>query len=66
DYTDTVKTLTAHGSAPVETLRRDMETRAEILKIPQDKLPPVDAVYDYSLVHQANAELDKEGWKPAQ
>jgi len=64
DYVDVVKTLTATGDEPPEVLRKDMEARAALLNIPADKIPPVDAVYDYKLLRQANAELDKAQWKP--
>lgn len=64
DYADTVKTLTATGDEPEDILRKDMAARAGILNLPADRIPPVSAVYDYRLVHQANAELNKSGWKP--
>jgi hypothetical protein len=65
DYADTVKTLTAKGDEPDDVLRKDMAARAGILNLPADRIPPVSAVYDYRLVHQANDELNKSGWKPA-
>lgn len=65
DYDDVVKTLTAKGDEPDDVLRKDMEARAELLNIPPEKVPPVDQVYYYRLLRQANAELDEAGWKPA-
>lgn len=65
DYADTVKTLTANGDEPPDVLHKDILARAAILNLPRDKVPPVSAVYDYRLLRQANAELDKAGWKPS-
>jgi hypothetical protein len=64
DYADTVKTLTASGDEPEEILAKDIAARAALLNLPQDKVPPVGAVYDYGLLRRANAALDKAGWKP--
>jgi NitT/TauT family transport system substrate-binding protein len=64
NYTDVLETLTATGEEPKENLRKDMEVRASLLNIAADKVPPVSKVYDYHLLNEANAELDKKGWKP--
>ena len=64
DYEDTVKTLTASGDEPEAVLAGDIAARAEILNLPHDKVPSASVVYDYRLLRQANAELDKAGWKP--
>jgi NitT/TauT family transport system substrate-binding protein len=63
DYADVIASLTANGEESVDNLRKDMEVRAALLNIPADKIPPVDQVYDYRLLREANAELDKAGWK---
>lgn len=64
NYTDVTETLTANGEGAEDNLRKDMEVRASLLNIPPDKVPPVSAVYDYRLLREASAELDKSGWKP--
>lgn len=64
NYTDVLETMTATGEDPADRLRKDMEVRALLLNIPANKVPTVDQVYDYRLLREANAELDKAGWKP--
>jgi NitT/TauT family transport system substrate-binding protein len=65
NYTDVVETLTKTGEETDDILRKDMEVRASLLNITPDKVRPVGDVYDYRLLREANAELDKSGWKPA-
>jgi ABC-type nitrate/sulfonate/bicarbonate transport system substrate-binding protein len=64
NYTDVVETLTPYGEEAADVLRKDMEIRASLLNIPPDKVRSVDQAYDYRLLREANAELDKAGWKP--
>jgi NitT/TauT family transport system substrate-binding protein len=64
NYTDVTETLTEKGEGSEDNLRNDMEVRASLLNVPPDKVPPVGAVYDYRLLREANAELDKSGWQP--
>ena len=64
NYRDVTASLTANGEESTENLRRDMEVRASLLNIPANKVPTVDQAYDYRLLREANAELDKRGWKP--
>jgi ABC-type nitrate/sulfonate/bicarbonate transport system substrate-binding protein len=42
----------------------DLIVRAGLLDIPKDKIPPVSKIYDFTLAHQINAELDASRWKP--
>jgi NitT/TauT family transport system substrate-binding protein len=65
NYTDVVETLTPSGEESADVLRKDMEVRASLLNIAPDKIRPVDQAYDYRLLREANATLDKAGWKPA-
>jgi ABC-type nitrate/sulfonate/bicarbonate transport system substrate-binding protein len=64
NYSDVTASLTANGEESTENLRKDMEVRASLLSIPANKVPTVDQAYDYRLLREANAELDKRGWKP--
>jgi NitT/TauT family transport system substrate-binding protein len=64
DYDDVVRTLRPDGIVSDDILRKDEEVRAEVLKIPADKLRPLSELYDYTLLRSVNAELDKSGWKP--
>lgn len=64
DYDEAVTTLTKDGSVPDNVLRPDLEVRASLIDIPTDKIPPLDRIYDYSIVRAANAELDASHWTP--
>jgi NitT/TauT family transport system substrate-binding protein len=63
---DTAPTVLANAEATPEQRQFDLKLRGSMLGIAEDKLPLIDKVYDYSLVEQAIAALDKSGWKPAQ
>lgn len=42
----------------------DLDLRAGLMNVPKDQVPPVDRVYDFSLVRSVNAELNASRWKP--
>ena len=64
DYDEVVMTLTKDGSVPKSVQQTEAEVRAEVVKLPKDKIPPLDKMFDYSFVHKANASLKAQGWKP--
>ena len=57
--------LLAERRAFAEESKEYGVVRAGLLGIPKDKLPPVNKIYDFTLAHQVNAELDAGRWKPA-
>ena len=62
DYDDTLPILTEDGTAPLDDARADAALRAQLNGIEQ--VPPVEQMYDYSLVREAYQELRASGWKP--
>lgn len=48
-----------------ENLASDLAVRAGLLDLPKEKVPPLDKIYDFSIVRAVNAELDASHWKPA-
>lgn len=38
--------------------------KAGLMNVAPDKIPPVDKIYDFTLVRSINAELDAARWKP--
>jgi len=59
-----------HAVTPDLTLREDLiasdlAVRAAMVGVPKDQIPPLDRIYDFSLVRAVNAELDASHWKPA-
>jgi NitT/TauT family transport system substrate-binding protein len=64
DYDGAVSTLTDDGSVADDLLRADLMVRASLLEIPASQIPPLERIYDYTIVRAANAELDRLGWTP--
>ncbi len=64
DYDTTRIAMTEDGSMPVEAQRQDALVRATLLQLPVGEIPPMEQMYDYSLVRQAYQELKSRGWKP--
>jgi len=46
-------------------LAADLAVRAAMIDLPPDQIPPLDKIYDFSLVRAVNAELDANRWRPA-
>ncbi|MFI5266468.1 MAG: ABC transporter substrate-binding protein [Chloroflexota bacterium] len=65
DYDTTLVAMTEDGTMPVEAQKQDTAVRAAILQMPPSDVPPVERMYDYSLVKQAYQELKASGWKPS-
>jgi hypothetical protein len=42
----------------------DLTVRASLLGITKDQIPPINKIYDFTLAHQIDAELDASRWKP--
>jgi ABC-type nitrate/sulfonate/bicarbonate transport system substrate-binding protein len=62
DYDDVLTSLTEDGSMPVETQEHDAVVRAALNDVEQ--IPPVEQMYDYSLVKEIYQELRASGWQP--
>ena len=43
---------------------KELAARAELLNVPPDKIPPLEKIYDFSIVQEVIAELKQSGWKP--
>lgn len=64
-YDVAVKSFTADYTVSDAVTVPDLTVRAGLLGIPKDQIPPVNKIYDFTLAHQINAELDASHWKPA-
>jgi NitT/TauT family transport system substrate-binding protein len=64
-YDAAVKSLTTDYTVNDAVIVPDLTVRAGLLDIPKDQIPPVNKIYDFTLAHQINAELDASHWKPA-
>jgi NitT/TauT family transport system substrate-binding protein len=65
DYDTSLRSMTADGTMPVEAQKADTLVRAQLVQVPASEVPPVEKLYDYSIIQQANQELKASGWKPA-
>lgn len=63
-YDLAVKAFTRDYTVSDREILPDLTVRAGLLDIPKDKIPPVSKIYDFTLAHQINAELDASRWKP--
>jgi ABC-type nitrate/sulfonate/bicarbonate transport system substrate-binding protein len=63
-YNVAIKAMTRDYTVSDAVILPDLEVRAGLLDIPKDKIPPVNKIYDFTLAHQINAELDAARWKP--
>jgi hypothetical protein len=60
-----MRSTTRDLTFPSDLLAADLAERATLIGLPRESVPPLDKVYDFSLAHAVNAELDSTHWKPA-
>ena len=63
-YEETLAGRTEYGAITEKLQRQEADIRAELVKVPKDKIPPLDKIYDFTIVRDASQELQREGWKP--
>jgi ABC-type nitrate/sulfonate/bicarbonate transport system substrate-binding protein len=56
--------MLASGTVPRALQEKELELRGDMLGVAKDKIPPASAVFDYSFIEKAAAELKAEGWAP--
>jgi ABC-type nitrate/sulfonate/bicarbonate transport system substrate-binding protein len=64
DYEEFLNAASADLTVSTADAQTDLDVRAALLGIPKDQVPPLDHVYDFSLVRSVNAELNASRWKP--
>ena len=64
DYDQLIRGASPSLTVGDDVILADLAIRAQLLKIAKDQIPPVNKVYDFSLVRSVNAELDASRWKP--
>jgi NitT/TauT family transport system substrate-binding protein len=55
---------TKDGTISPEAQKQEIAIRSELLGIAPEKRRTPEQSFDFSLIREVNAELDKEGWKP--
>ena len=61
-YDDMVKSFTAAGHVDEETQRNDLAIVKLVAEV--NEVVPINKAYDFSFARQAEAQLNKQGWKP--
>jgi ABC-type nitrate/sulfonate/bicarbonate transport system substrate-binding protein len=64
-YDLAVKSFTRDYTVSDAEILPDLTVRAGLLGMSKDQIPPVNKIYDFTLAHQINAELDASHWRPA-
>ncbi len=62
DYDDVLEAMTEDGTMPPAAQQRDTAFRAEVNGVEQ--VPPIEQIYDYSVMRDAYADLRASGWRP--
>jgi NitT/TauT family transport system substrate-binding protein len=56
--------LDKDGEISNETAERELSIRGEILEMKPEQVLAPDKLYDFSVIREVRAELEKEGWTP--
>jgi len=64
DYQTILAAMTPEGSVPTDVQRADVDGRAQLLKVPTNKLPQLANIYSYGAIMDVYKELKASGWKP--
>jgi hypothetical protein len=64
DLDGSVEDQNVAGHMSMDTARKEMALRAELLGLTTDKIPAAEKVYDFSLVQDVDRALAASGWKP--
>jgi ABC-type nitrate/sulfonate/bicarbonate transport system substrate-binding protein len=64
DYDKVRSVLTPDGTVAEDVRAVDLKVRASIIGLGADKIPPMERIYDYSIVRETTAELERSGWQP--
>jgi ABC-type nitrate/sulfonate/bicarbonate transport system substrate-binding protein len=64
DYDVTMPLLTKDGTVAEDVLRSYLQVQAAVVEIPKEQIPPVSRAWDYTIVREVNAGLDKNRWQP--
>jgi ABC-type nitrate/sulfonate/bicarbonate transport system substrate-binding protein len=63
-YDTAVRAFTRDYTVSDAVIVPDLTVRAGLLGISKDQIPALNKIYDFTLAHQINAELDASHWKP--
>lgn len=64
DFKHMIASQLSDGIVNTTMQTNEIAIRSSLLGIPESKVPPNSAVFDFSLVRRAAKQLKSEGWKP--
>jgi len=65
-YDESMPTIIDSGTIPRATQESELALRRSMLSMGERGGPTAETVFDYRLVQEALAELDKSGWQPTE
>jgi ABC-type nitrate/sulfonate/bicarbonate transport system substrate-binding protein len=63
-YDELRKVMADDGTISAEAQANELALRGDMLSMPVGQIPPVAAVFDFSVLEKVNAELKASSWKP--
>lgn len=64
DYQNYMATVAPRLDVSDAVAKADLDVHAALVNLPKDKIPPLDQVYDFGPLRQAEADVAASGWKP--
>jgi ABC-type nitrate/sulfonate/bicarbonate transport system substrate-binding protein len=64
DLEGALEDLDEDGVLSLDTARKELVVRAEIVGLAPDKIPPVEKVYDFAMIRAVIGELAAANWRP--
>jgi ABC-type nitrate/sulfonate/bicarbonate transport system substrate-binding protein len=64
DVQGAIEDLDKDGEISNEIAERELAIRGDILDMKPEQVLAPEKLYDFSIIREVRAELDKEGWKP--
>jgi hypothetical protein len=55
---------TKGGTIPVDVQEREIANRSAVMGLSAQERPAAEKMFDFTLLKEANAKLDAEGWRP--
>jgi len=64
EYDEFMRVVTRDFTVDNDLIASDLAVRAGLIGLAKDQVPPVDKIYDFSLVRAVNSELAASHWRP--
>jgi ABC-type nitrate/sulfonate/bicarbonate transport system substrate-binding protein len=64
EYDEFTRAITRDYTVGNDVIASDLIVRAGLIGVTKESIPPLDRIYDFSLVRAVNRELDASHWRP--